>query len=73
MCYILLTIGIYYYTDKNVMKSFLLGIIIYGVYETTSKALLENWEWKIVIIDTIWGGILFTIITMIRKILFRKI
>ena len=67
LCYVFLTLGIYYFTNKSILKAFLLGIVIYGVYETTTKALLRGWNWNIVIIDTLWGGILFSLVTFIRN------
>ncbi len=67
LCYIFLSIGIYFFTNKSIFKAFILGIVIYGVYETTTKALLSNWQWDIVIIDTLWGGMLFSIVTFIRN------
>lgn len=66
-CYVFLSLGIYYYTNKSIFKAFMLGIIIYGVYETTTKALLSDWQWNIVLIDTLWGGILFALVTFIRN------
>jgi uncharacterized membrane protein len=62
LCYIFLVFGINYFIikpRKSISDAFLLGIIIYGVYETTSYALLKNWSILTVIIDTLWGGILF--------------
>jgi uncharacterized membrane protein len=44
---------------KSVTDAFLLGIVIYGVYETTNYALFSNWSIISVIIDTLWGGLLF--------------
>ena len=73
MCYILLIVGINYFIikpRKSVSDAFLLGIIIYGVYETTNYALLKNWKILTVIIDTLWGGILFAATTYIVN-LFR--
>ena len=74
-CYIFLIFGINYFIikpNKSVSEAFLLGIIIYGVYETTNYALLKNWSILTVIIDTLWGGILFAattyLINMLRKI-----
>jgi uncharacterized membrane protein len=75
ICYILLIVGINYFIikpRKSVSEAFLLGIIIYGVYETTSYALFKNWSILTVIIDTLWGGILFAsttyIVNMLRKV-----
>jgi len=71
-CYIFLIFGINYFIikpKKSVSDAFLLGIIIYGVYETTNYALLKNWSLLTVIIDTLWGGILFAITTYIVNLL----
>jgi uncharacterized membrane protein len=68
LCYILLVIGLVYFIlipKKPVSDAFLLGLIIYGVFETTNKALLDKWTWKTVVIDSLWGGILFAITTYI--------
>jgi uncharacterized membrane protein len=73
ICYIFLIIGINYFIirpNRSIQDAFLLGIIIYGVYETTNKALLKKWSWLTVIIDTLWGGILFAITTAIIKLTF---
>jgi uncharacterized membrane protein len=68
MCYILLIVGLnYFIIDKKrpIIDAFILGIIIYGVYETTNYAIIEKWDPIAVIIDTLWGGILFTLTTKI--------
>ena len=66
LCYLLLILGINYFIiqqKKSVMDAFLLGILIYGVYETTNYALLHDWSFTTVLLDTLWGGILFAITT----------
>jgi len=72
LCYIFLIIGINYFIikpRKSVQDAFLLGLIIYGVYETTNYALFKNWSIITVIMDTLWGGILFAITTYIINLL----
>ena len=72
LCYIFLIAGINYFIikpRKSVNDAFLLGIVIYGVYETTNYALLKNWSIITVIIDTLWGGLLFAFTTYIVNIL----
>jgi uncharacterized membrane protein len=72
ICYILLVTGINYFIikpRKSVSDAFLLGIIIYGVFETTNYALFKNWSLLTVIIDTLWGGILFASTTYIINLL----
>lgn len=47
---------------KNVYEAFLTGILTYGIYDSTNYATLKNWDPKIAIVDSLWGGILFSII-----------
>jgi uncharacterized membrane protein len=70
LCYIFLVFGINYFIikpNRSVQDAFLLGLIIYGVYETTNMALFAKWSWLTVLIDTLWGGILFALTTFIVK------
>jgi len=75
ICYVFLIIGINYFIikpHKSVQEAFLLGLVIYGVYETTNYALLKKWSLLTVFMDTLWGGILFAITTYIVNMM-RKI
>jgi len=68
ICYIFLVVGLNYFIikpHKSVQDAFLLGLVIYGVYETTNLALFSNWSILTVLIDTLWGGLLFGITTAI--------
>jgi len=68
LCYLLLVFGLYYFIVREhrpVFDAFLLGLVIYGVYESTSYALLKKWRWNIVLMDTLWGGVLFALTTFI--------
>jgi len=72
LCYIFLIAGINYFIikpRKSISDAFLLGIIIYGVYETTNYALFNNWSILTVILDTLWGGILFALTTYLVNLL----
>lgn len=72
--YMLLTFTVYYFgfvkqfTSKDM---FILGVCVYGVYEFTNLTTFKNWEMKMTLLDTLWGGILFysthTITTMTLK------
>lgn len=37
------------------------GVILYGVYECTNYAILAEWPLRLVVIDTIWGGLLYAV------------
>ena len=72
ICYIFLIFGINYFIikpNRSVQDAFLLGIVIYGVFETTNMALFSKWSWLTVLIDTLWGGILFALTTFIIKLI----
>lgn len=72
LCYVFLIAGINYFIikpNRSVTDAFLLGLVIYGVYETTNYALFKNWSIITVIIDTLWGGILFALTTFIVSLL----
>ena len=47
--------------SDGIKAAFFLGILVYGVYETTTLAILRNWSPVTAIIDTTWGGTLFAL------------
>ena len=65
-CYLFLIFGLYYFIlkeNRSVFDAFLLGIVIYGVYDTTTYAVFKHWSPFLAITDTLWGGILFALTT----------
>lgn len=76
MCYIILVFGLNYFIiqpGRGVLDAFLLGLVIYGVFETTNKGLFTNWKWMTVVMDTVWGGILFALTVFITNKLNNRI
>lgn len=72
LSYIFLIIGINYFIiqhNKSVFDAFMLGLVIYGVYEGTTYALLKDWRINTVILDTLWGGFLFGLVTYFTYLL----
>jgi len=68
LCYALLIFALYYFIIKDrrsIADAMILGFVIYGVYETTTYALLKKWKLRTMMTDTLWGGILFGLTTMI--------
>jgi len=60
--YIFLIFGLSYFIiqkNRSVKDAFILGLVIYAVYDFTNVALLKNWKVSTAILDTLWGGILF--------------
>lgn len=67
--YLALTFGLYYFIikeNKTPSDAFILGICIYAVYEYTNYTLFSQWKFGTTIIDTLWGGILFALVTYVN-------
>lgn len=74
-CYLLI-LGAWYYfiflqykshknVKKSVMDAAILGFTTYGIYETTNAAIMRNWQFKYVVMDTLWGSILYSTVTFL--------
>lgn len=72
LAYIFICIGLYYfivYKGATTYDAFLLGLVIYMIYELTNKAIIKNWQWTTVLLDGLWGGILFALVHYIFKMI----
>lgn len=66
MSYFLMVIGLVVFVLPNINKDNLLmdsllygglfGVVLYGVYDLTAAAVINNWDMKLGLIDIIWGG-----------------
>jgi uncharacterized membrane protein len=68
LVYVVLIYGLNYFIirkNKSVQEAALLGFFVYSVYELTNLALFKNWSIFTVIIDTLWGTVLFALTTSI--------
>ena len=66
ICYVLLATGLYYFAiskkNSGVFDAFLLGLVIYGVFDSTNFLMFRKWDWRIMVIDGLWGGVLFSMV-----------
>lgn len=72
LCYVALVIALNMFVintdiskEEKILKAFILGLCIYAVYEMTNYALIQDWHIKTVVIDTLWGGVLFALTTFL--------
>ena len=68
MCYISIIFGFYYFIirqNKSITDAFLLGLVIYSIFEFTNYSLLKDWSLLTVAVDSLWGGILFALTAFI--------
>jgi uncharacterized membrane protein len=74
VCYMLLILGLYYFilrTRHSPFDAFLLGLLVYGVFDSTNYAMFKKWDWKIAVMDTLWGGAVFAMTTIVVYKLIR--
>ena len=70
--YLLIVIAIHTFIireKKSAWSVFLLGIVIYGVFDFTNLAIFSDYSLGLAIHDTIWGGTLFYITTKVYEVL----
>jgi hypothetical protein len=67
ICYILMALSLQNFAinEHSFIKASLLGFFIFGVYNTTNLATIENYEVKTALIDTAWGTTLYTLVYLI--------
>jgi uncharacterized membrane protein len=69
--YLLLAFGLYHFIIKNYnintlsINSALLGLVVYGIYNFTNLATINNYTLNTAIVDTLWGCTLFTLVSNI--------
>ena len=68
ICYLLMLLGLYHFIlkdNRDPKDAFILGFIIYGIFDATNLAIFKKWKPELALIDTLWGGVLFYTLTFI--------
>lgn len=76
VCYIIMIIGLNYFIlqkRKPILDAFILGLLVYFVFDLTNKAIFKEYTWKTVIMDGLWGGTLFASVTYITYMMTPEI
>ena len=60
-------------TLLTILYSGFFGLIVYGVFAMTNYAILAPWTIELMLIDTIWGFVLYSVTTVTIKALFPDI
>ena len=64
--YLCLILGLNYFVilkQGSLQDAFVLGFVMYGVYDATNMALLKKWLPDLALMDTLWGALLMTATT----------
>lgn len=76
VCYIALVSSLNYFVinkKKNIQDAFILGVCIYTVYESTNHAIFDEWNGLPIYVDSLWGGILFSLTTYLTYKISEKL
>ena len=68
--YIILITGLYYFVigpNKTYKEGAFFGLAVYGVFDFTNHAILDNYSLPLAMMDTIWGMILCGTTTFIMN------
>ena len=79
LAYLLMVVGLNVFVLPNIRKGHELedslkygltfGIVLYGVYDFTSGAVLSKWNKKLAMVDVLWGGFVYFIAAYLGSIL----
>lgn len=72
--YILLVYLLYKFIiseNKRPLNAFILGFCIYGVFDFTNLTIFNNYNLIIALIDMLWGGILFYLVSFMSYKIFK--
>ena len=71
--YLLMLYGLHYFvlsrartqstTDSMIRDSAVLGLVIYGVFDSTNIAMFSKYKLGLAVVDTLWGVFLFSTTT----------
>ena len=83
--YILMTAALYHFVLKDPLSTgkpslsevawtgFFLGIVCYGIYDFTNLASITLYGAQEAVMDTLWGGILFAMVSVIIYSIYRPV
>ena len=64
IAYTILFLFAYIFIPKmdNYTDTFLLGFFTYAIYETTNYTVFDKWNPYVVVLDSLWGGVLLCLL-----------
>ena len=72
ICIVLIFNYFIIYKKGKLLDAFMLGFLTYGLFEGTNRALFSNWTINVMLIDSLWGGILFSLVFIIMKLYYKE-
>lgn len=68
--YVCLTVLVYKLIQYRVsdLDAFLVGALVYGIYEGTNYAVFRGWPLYLFFVDTLWGGLLIYLTVRFNRV-----
>lgn len=66
--YMVMTLGLYHFIIKkrqSPWQAVILGFFAYAIYEGTNYSIFNDWDIRVAVYDSLWGGTLFGIVTYV--------
>lgn len=57
---------------NNVIHAGLFGLVVYGIFDFTNMAVLEQWDIKLAIIDIMWGCFVYIVAALTGSLFNNK-
>ena len=67
LVYVFMTVLLMLFGSQSNTRNFLLGSLTYGVYDFTNLAIFNKFDKVFALLDTLWGGVLFTLVYKINR------
>lgn len=77
LVYVFILLGIIFFVlprlvgNSSFLKTFgwgfFFGTVTYAIYELTNYSLLDGWPASLIVIDTLWGGVLCGLVSTLLK------
>ena len=68
--YVFAAVLLYWFIIKDrrpLWEATLLGLATYGIFDFTNHTILKNYDLPIAVMDTVWGGTLFTLVAWVLR------
>ena len=75
LCYMLMALSLQYFAinQNSLINALVLGLVIFGIYNTTNLCTLDKYEIKTAAVDIVWGTILYGIVYLIATLLIHMV
>lgn len=71
LVYFMFAVALYWFIlkpNRPLWEAFMLGAILYGMFDFISHAIFKKYDLSVAIMDTVWGGALASIVTTLMRL-----